>query len=61
MMRDLQERKQELVLKLKELNSREPVDESGIDENEQEKSEIERELVEIMDRLTQLNYVYNQK
>jgi chromosome segregation ATPase len=58
MMQALQKRKQELVLKLKELNARKPEDETSMDAYEQEKNEIERELVEIMDRLTQLSYIF---
>ena len=58
MIQTLQKRKQELVLKLKELNAKQFEDDTITDEYEQEKNEIERELVEIMDRLTQLNYIF---
>ena len=57
MTQELQKRKQILIQKLKELNAKESGGEPDIDAYDQEKSEIERELVEIMDRLTQLNYI----
>jgi len=60
MMQTLQKRKQELMLKLKELNAKNPEEDADTVGTEQERNEIERELVEIMDRLTQLNYLLKQ-
>ncbi len=57
MKQELQKRKQALIQRLKELNAKGPADEPETDGYDQEKNEIERELVEIMDRLTQLNYL----
>jgi flagellar biosynthesis/type III secretory pathway chaperone len=57
MIQDLQKRKQALIQRLKELNAKGPADDTETDVYDSEKNEIERELVEIMDRLTQLNYI----
>ena len=57
MKQELQKRKQLLIQKVKELNAKGPGGGPDTDAYDQEKSEIERELVEIMDRLTQLNYL----
>ena len=58
MIEELQKRKQALIQRLKELNAKYPVEETETDSYNPEKNEIERELVEIMDRLTQLNYLF---
>ena len=57
MVKELQARKKILVQQLKELNKQK--DENLVNEDVyiQKKNEIERELVEIMDRLTQLAYL----
>ncbi|MDD1776551.1 MAG: hypothetical protein LUQ65_00145 [Candidatus Helarchaeota archaeon] len=57
MMLELQKRKLALIKQLKELNAKYPADETETDNYNPEKNQIERELVEIMDRLTQLNYL----
>lgn len=57
MLQELQKRKLALIKRLKELNAKYPADETETDSYNPEKNEIERELVEIMDRLTQLNYL----
>lgn len=57
MIQELQKRKQALIQELKELNAKDSADETETDRYNSKKNEIERELVEIMDRLTQLNYL----
>jgi hypothetical protein len=57
MMQELQKRKLALIKRLKELNAKGPTEQTETDSYDQEKNEIERELVEIMDRLIQLNYI----
>ncbi len=58
MMKELQNRKKSLIQQLKELNKKEQDKMVSEEEYLHEKMEIERELVEIMDRLTQLNYIF---
>lgn len=58
MMKELQNRKKSLIQQLKELNKKEQDKMVSEEEYFHEKMEIERELVEIMDRLTQLNYIF---
>jgi chromosome segregation ATPase len=53
----LDKRKKALIEQLRELNSKVEKNEISIEEYEPKKREIERELVEIMDRLTQLNFL----
>ncbi len=53
----LEKRKQTLISQIKDLNSKVKKDEISLEEYEPKKREIERELVEIMDRLTQLNFL----
>jgi len=57
MVQELQNRKKTLIRHLKELSKKENNEEMTEVEYD-EKKEIERELVEIMDRLTQLNYIF---
>jgi restriction endonuclease S subunit len=57
-MKELQNRKKSLIQQLKELNKKEQDKMVSEEEYLHEKMEIERELVEIMDRLTQLNYIF---
>jgi chromosome segregation ATPase len=57
MMGTLDKRKQALIEQLKELNLKVEKNEISLEEYEPKKREIERELVEIMDRLTQLNFL----
>ncbi|NVM53515.1 MAG: hypothetical protein HWN66_07400 [Candidatus Helarchaeota archaeon] len=53
----LQSRKKILIQQMKDLNREESDKKISKEEYEQKKYEIERELVEIMDRLTQLAYI----
>ena len=57
MVRELQTRKDALVKQLKELNNEMENKNIDIEEYNHKKREIERELVEIMDRLTQLGFL----
>lgn len=57
MLQELKSRKQILVEQLKELSKRESSNTTSSEELTLKKREIERELVEIMDRLTQLSYI----
>ena len=57
MMGQLNKRKQLLIKQLKDLNSKAEKKEVSIEEYEPKKREIERELIEIMDRLTQLKFL----
>ena len=57
MIQDFQSRKQNLIEQLKELNKKEAEKKISTEDYYKKKREIERELVEIMDRLTQLGYL----
>ena len=57
MIQDFQSRKQDLIEQLKELNKKEAENIVSTEDYHHKKREIERELVEIMDRLTQLGYL----
>ena len=57
MVRELQTRKDALVKQLKELNKEMENKKIDIEEYNHKKREIERELVDIMDRLTQLGFL----
>ncbi len=56
-MQELESRKEQLLLQLKKLLVTESRNETSDRDIAQKKNEIERELVEIMDRLTQLSYL----
>lgn len=60
MMKQLNNRKQFLVQQLKALNTEKENNHLSEEEYEYKKNQIERELVEIMDRLTQLNFIFKQ-
>ncbi len=57
MLKELETRKINLVDKLKKLKKQELNTDTNREELAMKKQEIERELVEIMDRLTQINYL----
>lgn len=54
---ELNSRKKILIQQLKELNKEENTASMSKEEYEHKKREIESELIEIMDRLTQLAYI----
>ena len=57
MVKELESRKNDLVDQLKTLNQKETELKNLSDTDFKRKREIERELVEIMDRLTQLSFL----
>ena len=57
MLKELESRKKNLVDQLKKLNKQNSDVELSVEDLNEKKRKIERELVEVMDRLTQLNYL----
>lgn len=57
MLLELKSRKKKLLEELKTLNQQHLDSETNTEDLQEKKRRIERELVEIMDRLTQLNYL----
>ena len=57
MLKELESRKKSLVKQLKRLNKQNPDVELSVEDLNEKKRKTERELVEVMDRLTQLNYL----
>ena len=57
MLKELESRKKSLVEQLKRLNKQNPDVELSVEDLNEKKRKTERELVEVMDRLTQLNYL----
>lgn len=57
MLKELESRKKNLVEQLKRLNKQNSDVELSVEGLNEKKRKVERELVEVMDRLTQLNYL----
>ena len=57
MLKEMESRKKNLVEQLKRLNKQNSDVELSVEDLNEKKRKIERELVEVMDRLTQLNYL----
>jgi len=57
MLKELESRKKNLVEQLKRLNKQNSDLELSVEGLNEKKRKVERELVEVMDRLTQLNYL----